>query len=350
MYWTEVLEEIFSKAPESSLLTLSSLAPNETVNIEVLPSRNFVIKENKEGYNKFLTIYNPFRILFAINKKWDGIIINEATLYSFISIILWSLLRKKTIVLVESSHLNHFTTKLNKLQVFLRKTTYSLATNIVTNNLSGKDFVASIIGKNNKTHIITYLTSELPKSTSKFNPFENYKDAKNIIIVGQLVERKGTLFILDYIHQLQKEESNLNINFHFIGSGKLDAYCKKYKEEKGLNRTIFHGKVDYSLMINYYENADCIVIPTLLDYRSLVPFEAVNSGLPILHSIYDGSHFETQKFGVAFDPKSFDSFHSGLNKILFVAKNDFVKSQVFSVNQIIQNWKKILTLFDNNSN
>jgi glycosyltransferase involved in cell wall biosynthesis len=68
---------------------------------------------------------------------------------------------------------------------------------------------------------------------------------------------------------------------------------------------VFHGRERYEELSRFYAQADVMLFPTLADYRSLVPFEALSSGLPMLASVHDGGISETVhegENGFAFDP------------------------------------------------
>ena len=69
------------------------------------------------------------------------------------------------------------------------------------------------------------------------------------------------------------------------------------------------------------------LFPTLADYRSLVPFEALSSGLPILASVYDGGISETVRQGengFAFDPRNSEQLAGYMSE--FIERPDLIAS------------------------
>ena len=136
------------------------------------------------------------------------------------------------------------------------------------------------------------------------------------IYVGQLIERKGVIYLLDAWreHHHRYPHDSLLI----VGTGPLgESYIHNFGS--GYN-ILFTGGIDYSEIYKYYAISDVFVIPTLEDNWSLVVPEAMSCGLPIACSIYNGCYPELVqegRNGVLFDPlkkqtieKALAIFHS----------------------------------------
>ena len=68
-----------------------------------------------------------------------------------------------------------------------------------------------------------------------------------------------------------------------------------------------------------YRSADIVICPTLADYRSLAGFEAVNSGKPVMVSVFDGAHDElvaATRSAISIDPLDTDRLASQLTHLV----------------------------------
>lgn len=121
------------------------------------------------------------------------------------------------------------------------------------------------------------------------------------IYVGQLIERKGVIYLLNAWkkHIMSYDTDNLII----VGTGELyEEFRDKYSQIEGI---IFTGNIDYDDVYKYYAISDVFIIPTLEDNWSLVVPEAMACGLPIACSIYNGCYPELiheDVNGKLFDP------------------------------------------------
>lgn len=135
------------------------------------------------------------------------------------------------------------------------------------------------------------------------------------IYVGQLIERKGVIYLLNAWkkHIRKYNQDNLLI----VGGGDLyDSFVDKFGNEVSIH---FTNGIDYDNIYKYYAISDVFIIPTLEDNWSLVVPEAMACGLPIACSIYNGCYPELVhegENGKLFDPlkqetviEALDTFH-----------------------------------------
>lgn len=140
-------------------------------------------------------------------------------------------------------------------------------------------------------------------------------DGLTYLFVGQLVERKGILQLLEVwaTHLAAHPDDNLIV----IGKGHLgDQLRAKYGNAPGVH---ILGGISYDKMYQYYALCDVFFMPTLEDNWCLVVPEAMACGKPIGCSIYNGGTCELVKDGengYSFDPydqqsilKALDGFH-----------------------------------------
>jgi glycosyltransferase involved in cell wall biosynthesis len=125
------------------------------------------------------------------------------------------------------------------------------------------------------------------------------------LYVGQLIPRKGLHCALTACGRLLPKYAGRFV-YQIVGDGPTRSQLEQQAKALGLIDHIeFVGHQAYEDVCRFYSQADVFLFPTLTDYRALVPFEALSSGLPILASIHDGGACETVHHGengFAFDP------------------------------------------------
>lgn len=125
------------------------------------------------------------------------------------------------------------------------------------------------------------------------------------LYVGQLVERKGVLQLLESWGRLGSYSLQKRGSLVIVGDGPMRGILEEFTKDKALKNVHFIGAVDYDNIAQYYAIADVFVMPTLEDNWSLVVPEAMACGLPILCSIYNGCWPElviNDINGYTFDP------------------------------------------------
>lgn len=135
------------------------------------------------------------------------------------------------------------------------------------------------------------------------------------LVVGQLIDRKGPMALLDALACLDDEERR-RLHITWVGEGRLRTRVEQRLRDAGLKDTVsLPGAIPYHQLPAVYRSADVFLMPTLDDYRALVGFEALQYGLPLLHSIRDGACEEVVTDGdngFQFDPRDRESFAARL--------------------------------------
>lgn len=97
-----------------------------------------------------------------------------------------------------------------------------------------------------------------------------------VLFVGRLLEMKGVKVLIS-----TAEKFNRNIIFAFVGSGFLENYLKETVEKK--DNIFYFGKKNAQELVDYYNAADIIAIPTQKEEGSpLVVLEALSCGRPLI--------------------------------------------------------------------
>jgi len=132
------------------------------------------------------------------------------------------------------------------------------------------------------------------------------------LYVGQLIQRKGVLEMLESWNTFSLNKTDINLLL--LGDGDQLEEVNRYVEKNKMNFVKVLGRVEYSEVSTIYALSDIFIIPTLEDNWSLVVPEAMSCGLPILSSKYNGCWPELvqPKNGWVFDPLDKSNFNETL--------------------------------------
>lgn len=105
---------------------------------------------------------------------------------------------------------------------------------------------------------------------------------REILFVGQLIERKGVIELLEAFRRLVRETP---ARLTFVGTGPLDERLRGIVAEAGLMDSVrFEGAVSSSLIDERIRQSDVLVLPSQFDGWGLVINEALVSGVPVVLS------------------------------------------------------------------
>lgn len=131
-----------------------------------------------------------------------------------------------------------------------------------------------------------YISSEARRFTSntqEFAAFKNRFAPKNILFVGQLIERKGVAQLLE-AYRIVRERSGGPVGLIMLGSGPLLDLVQAIKQKQGLEHLYIEGFIQQDVYPRYLAVADLLLLPSLYDPNPLVVFEALAAGKPIVLS------------------------------------------------------------------
>ena len=122
-----------------------------------------------------------------------------------------------------------------------------------------------------------------------------------LLYVGQLIERKGIIKVLEALNELHDPQ----IGFFIVGDGPLKYKLTKYCNDNNLQNIFFEGHKNEDELCHYYALSNVLIIPSFREVWGLVVNEALASGSFVLVSKYAGSGFDLIKEGwngLIFDP------------------------------------------------
>ena len=138
-----------------------------------------------------------------------------------------------------------------------------------------------------------------------------------LIFVGQLIERKGIITLLE----TTKIVARTNQSFHLtiVGSGELEIFLKELIIKNQLQNIVtLWGTINSGNITDYIEKADLLILPSVFDGWGMVINEALQSHVPVLISNQCGAKelVKHDKNGLIFQHNNIESLTENLQKFL----------------------------------
>jgi glycosyltransferase involved in cell wall biosynthesis len=147
---------------------------------------------------------------------------------------------------------------------------------------------------------------------------------KNILYVGEFVERKGVINLIKAFEKLNQNDIGLVL----VGKGKEKDKYIKYININRIKNVFIENFVQKDEIVKYYRLADIFVLPSFNEVWGLVVNEAMACGLPVISSIFAGATRDLVKEGIngfSFDPYNIDDL---ANKIINLLNDDKKREQM----------------------
>lgn len=288
--------------------------------------RRIIFGKNEGMANKWTSIPITKGLYRKIKEVHADVVITEgffqwtpkAILYAF-----WH----RTPLLVEYERTKHTERNCPKWRTWYRRLIDKFTQGYLCNGILTKEYLIDVIKINERKLFIGGMSADSKELTQNMNTLSEFeidqlytqlslnKNGLTYIYVGQLIERKGLIYLLKA--WLKHIANHPYDNLLIVGGGEL--YNSFNLDFGQINSIHFTNHINYDEVYRYYAVSDVFIIPTLEDNWSLVVPEAMACGLPIACSIYNGCYPELVhegKNGSLFDPlseasilRSLDIFH-----------------------------------------
>jgi glycosyltransferase involved in cell wall biosynthesis len=144
-------------------------------------------------------------------------------------------------------------------------------------------------------------------------PGSNKKDKPVTFgFIGQLEKHKG----IDVLQQALHKWKDFSCRFEIVGAGALEHQVRALAEHD--KRVVFLGKIPNKEVGDWYQQIDCLIVPTLTYENSpTVIMEAFASGTPVIASDIGGTAelIQNTRFGEKVPPGDIDGLVSALKKV-----------------------------------
>lgn len=138
-----------------------------------------------------------------------------------------------------------------------------------------------------------------------------------LIFVGQLIERKGIITLLESIKSISKISNAFHLTI--IGTGELQSFLKEFININELqSRVTLLGVINSENVTDYIEEADLLILPSVFDGWGMVVNEALQSHIPVLISDQCGAKelVKVDQNGLIFQHNNVESLTQNLEKFL----------------------------------
>ena len=224
-----------------------------------------------------LSIVNRLRLLISNYKNNDLIIINGYNNYTFIITFLYNFFSfNKRFIAIDSDTQLLFSDNLIKrffkwlyLSIIFRSK-YVLG--FAGGSKSHKDLFRYYGMRESRIFLMPMMVDNVRFSQSAKLSSRRF----NFLYVGRLVKHKN---IENLIQQFNKHFLNEDVNLKIVGSGK-EEMCLKNKYES--ERVIFLGEMLNNDIIPEFNNANCLVLPSIFEPWGLVINESLSAGVPVI--------------------------------------------------------------------
>jgi glycosyltransferase involved in cell wall biosynthesis len=282
------------------------------------------VQNGRTTYGTGLRVATPSVIRKLAAYQPDLLVLAEYSIFSLYGMIYSRVLRRKarTLLVMEAKPRFPDFLVLGHARVLFRRLLVKGADAILTNNVEGRQYLREVLHvPDHKIISEPYLVSDVFEARAAQARPRAHDGVRPVrfVYVGQLIPRKGLHYALAACARLLPRYAGRFV-YEIVGDGPCRDELEEQAKRLGIDgHIVFHGKQRYEELSRFYAEADVLLFPTLADYRSLVPFEALCSGLPILTSVHDGGVSETVhegENGFAFDPRNAEQLAERMSRFI----------------------------------
>ncbi|MDY7001701.1 MAG: glycosyltransferase family 4 protein [Thermodesulfobacteriota bacterium] len=257
--------------------------------------------------------FNPGLLWKMLREKPDVMI---ACGYSFATILtmLYKLMTGAPYV-IWSESTKETEKNFSRLRIMLRKRMINYSDGFVIAGELSREYVESFLPSgHDKKFFLSYNCSDKDFFFSESEKYRHDEDfinnfrarfpKKNMLFVGQLIERKGISQLL-HAYKLLTQRCQDAVGLIMLGDGSLRSHVENFKRENSLDHLYIEGMVDYKNIPKYYSFVDLSILLSIADPNPLVVFESLYCGVPVVCSNKAGNYYDfitERKNGCVVDP------------------------------------------------
>jgi len=255
-----------------------------------------------DNHGREIRIIPPTLIPALLKYRPDLLVVTEFSLWSLYAMISRYLMSAvRVLVLVETKPRFDQSNLIWHIRNAMRNFIVKKADMFLTNNQDGARYLISKFhAPSSRVIVRPFLVSDMAEISGKTKEdiLAHRKSRGSVLpvrflYVGRLLELKGLQYAIAALASLIPQYHR-GFVFDIVGDGPFRENLEIKVQRLGLTKhVIFHGRLPYSTLWQWYFQADVFLFPTLSDYRALSPFEALSMGLPLVSSIHDGGVHET---------------------------------------------------------
>lgn len=273
---------------------------NSHFNIKVLPGKSFFVQRFEWSLHFNFSIFRELKIL-----KPSHIVAAGYDAPTVLAAMIYSKVYKIPLTLWFGSH--KMSSRVSKgLIPFIRKSIVKLADSYVTYGTLASDYLVSMGIKGDKIITATN-TVDVMHIKDLISPNQSLlqkQSEANFLYVGQFIERKGVIELLNAFANMPNNSSTLTL----VGYGPLKEKIIQIIQDKKIRNVILAGSTKtLEETVPYFLKSNILVMPSLSEVWGLVVNEALAAGMFVLSSKYAGATVDLIKnapinVGMAIDP------------------------------------------------
>jgi L-malate glycosyltransferase len=138
-----------------------------------------------------------------------------------------------------------------------------------------------------------------------------------LIMVGNLIPRKGVHYLLEAVAELRKEES-FPVELDVIGKGELQGELESKAVALGIESQVrFHGEKDQRNVRDLLRQSHVFVSPSVTESFGVAVIEAMSVGLPVVVTRSGGPEsYVSHTHGVVVEPGSSAELARGIREVI----------------------------------
>lgn len=259
--------------------------------VEIVGRRKVIpILKGSTGYGINFT-YLPLNIVSRLLEfKPDVIFSNSFGIWTILALAFKPIARWRVVIAYEGSSPS-VDCRNSPLRLAMRRSMVKTADACITNSQAGRIYLTEVLkAPEDRVFVHPYEVPAIASFTQVTAQHSIPEKIKPIFLfVGSLISRKGIDLLLDACAILAERGID-RYTLQIVGDGSDRPGLEQFCQEKQLtDRVEWIGRVDYSELGAYFQQADVFVFPTLEDTWGVVVTEAMLLGKPVLCSQWAGA-------------------------------------------------------------
>lgn len=253
------------------------------------------------GYERIVCV-NPRLLVRMFLEKPDAVICAGFSFATLMACIYKVFSGSKIVVWMEGTEYTEET--LPRWRIAFRREIMRRASAVVDAGSLSRAYVKSLLRAGRE---IPFFTSYNCVEIARFRKHPNIADRadhlgsscsqRELLYVGQLVERKGVLTLMEVFRAVSQRYKH-RVGLTLVGKGPLEGRIKAICDKRLLKNVHLTGLVEYEMLPAFYWKSDLFIILSTDDPNPLVLFEALSAGLPVICSNRIGNAMEFISEGV----------------------------------------------------
>jgi glycosyltransferase involved in cell wall biosynthesis len=163
------------------------------------------------------------------------------------------------------------------------KRTYTLANKIICDAEDSKSVLINKYGIRSKKIVVIPIGVD----QKQFFPLNEVKSIPNsLLFIGRLDKRKGIDFLIQAMPYVVRE--NPGAKLYIGGTGKRQNRLQRYVTARNLDKNVeFLGFIPEERLNHWYNQVQCVVVPSVFEGFGLTVIEAMAAGTPVVATNVD---------------------------------------------------------------